>query len=213
MVQVSTCPTCHGKGEVISTPCHACNGRGYVRKTHRKIVKIPGGVDSGTQIRLSGEGQPGANGGPTGDLYISIKVKKHKYFKRHDNDILLDLNINIAQATLGAEVEVPTVDGPAILRIPSGTQPGKVLRMRGKGIPKLRSNGRGDQLVVINIDIPNRLSSEQRELFEQLAKSLGSEVKPQERGFLDWLKDIKSAIGDKIKMSHVAEQCYNNFTD
>jgi len=189
MVQVSTCPTCHGKGEVISTPCHACNGRGYVRKTHRKIVKIPGGVDSGTQIRLSGEGQPGANGGPTGDLYISIKVKKHKYFKRHDNDILLDLNINIAQATLGAEVEVPTVDGPAVLRIPSGTQPGKVLRMRGKGIPKLRSNGRGDQLVVINIDIPNRLSSEQRELFEQLAKSLGSEVKPQERGFLDWLKD------------------------
>lgn len=189
MVQVSTCPTCHGSGKVISTPCNACSGRGYVRKTRQKFVKIPAGVDSGTQIRLSGEGQPGANGGPNGDLYIIIKVKKHKYFRRRDYDILMDLNVNIAQATLGAEVEVPTVDGPAILRIPPGTQPGKVLRMRGKGVPKLRGSGRGDQLVVININIPNHVTDEQRELFEKLAKSLGSEVKPQERGFLEWLKD------------------------
>ena len=189
MVQVSTCPTCHGTGKVISTPCHACNGRGYVRKNRHKFVKIPAGVDSGTQIRLSGEGQPGINGGLNGDLYISIKVKKHKFFRRHDNDILMDLNINIAQATLGAEVEIPTVDGPAILRIPAGTQPGKVFRMRGKGVPKLRGSGRGDQLVVINVNIPTRVTDEQRELFEKLAESLGSEVKPQERGFLEWLKD------------------------
>jgi molecular chaperone DnaJ len=122
-----------------------------------------------------------------------VKVNSHKFFKRRENDILLDLNINIAQATLGAEVEVPTVDGPAKLKIPSGIQPGKVLRMRGKGIPKLRGNGRGDQLVVINVEVPTRLSSEQRELFEKLASSLGSEVSPQERGILDWLKEAISS--------------------
>jgi molecular chaperone DnaJ len=146
-------------------------------------------VDTGTQIRLAGEGQPGVNGGPNGNLYIVIEVKQHKYFRRRDYDILMDLNINIAQATLGADVEVPTVDGLATLRIPSGTQPGKVLRLRNKGVPHLRSNGRGDQLVVVNVEIPTRLNQEQRELFESLAKSLGSEVRPQERGFLDWLRD------------------------
>jgi molecular chaperone DnaJ len=122
-------------------------------------------------------------------LYVTIHVKNHKFFRRRENDIVLDLDVNIAQATLGAEVEIPTVDGQAMLKIPSGTQPGKVLRMRGKGVPHLRRNGRGDQLVVINVDIPTRLNDEQREIFEQLADSLGSEVRPQERSFLDWLKE------------------------
>ena len=189
MVQVSTCPTCKGVGETITTPCHTCQGRGLERRTRRKVVNIPGGVDDGTQIRLAGEGQPGLNGGPNGNLYITIHVQRHKFFRRRENDIILDLDINMAQATLGAEVEIPTVDGPARLKIPSGTQPGKVLRMRSKGVPYLRSNGRGDQLVVVNVDIPTRLTSEQRELFEQLAKSLGSEVRPQERSFIDWLKE------------------------
>ena len=189
MVQVSTCPTCNGQGETISTPCRTCQGRGLERRTRKKIVSIPAGVDSGNQIRLAGEGQPGINGGPNGNLYIAVKVKSHKFFRRRDFDILLDLNVNIAQATLGADVEIPTVDGPANLKIPSGTQPGKVIRLRGKGVPKLRSNGRGDQMVIINVEVPSRLSGEQRELFEQLASSLGSEVKPQERGFLDWLKE------------------------
>jgi len=189
MVQVSTCPTCKGVGETITTPCHTCQGRGLERRTRRKVVNIPGGVDDGTQIRLAGEGQPGLNGGPNGNLYITIHVQPHKFFRRRENDIILDLDINMAQATLGAEVEIPTVDGPARLKIPSGTQPGKVLRMRSKGVPYLRSNGRGDQLVVVNVDIPTRLTSEQRELFEQLAKSLGSEVRPQERSFIDWLKE------------------------
>lgn len=189
MVQVSTCPTCRGQGETISTPCHTCQGRGLERRTRKKIVSVPGGVDTGTQIRLAGEGQPGVNGGPNGNLYILVQVKSHQYFKRRDFDIMLDLNINIAQATLGAEVEIPTIDGPTMLKIPSGTQPGKVLYLRGKGVPRLRSSGRGDQLVIVNVDIPTRLNSEQRQLFEQLAKSLGSEVRPQERGFLDWLKE------------------------
>ncbi|MBN1535719.1 MAG: molecular chaperone DnaJ [Anaerolineales bacterium] len=189
MVQVTTCPTCGGQGETISTPCHTCQGRGVERKMRRKVVTVPGGVDSGTQIRLAGEGQPGMNGGPHGNLYIVLNVKPHEYFKRRDNDILLNLTINVAQAALGAEVQIPTIDGPATLKIPAGSQPGKVLRLRGKGVPYLRSNGRGDQLVLLNVEVPVRLNTEQRELFEQLAKSLGSEVHPVERSFIDWLKD------------------------
>jgi molecular chaperone DnaJ len=189
MVQVTTCPACRGQGTTISNPCPTCQGRGLERKTRRKVVSVPAGVDSGTQIRLAGEGQPGANGGPNGNLYIAINVKSHKYFRRRENDILLDLNINIAQAVLGAEVEIPTVDGPAKLKIPAGIQPGKVLTMKGKGVPRLRGNGRGDQLVIMNVEIPSRLSNQQRQLFEELAASLGTEVRPQERGILDWLKE------------------------
>jgi molecular chaperone DnaJ len=189
MVQVSTCPVCNGQGETIATPCHTCSGRGLVRKNRKKVVSIPAGVDNGNQIRLAGEGQPGENGGPNGNLYLVVRVLSHKYFRRRETDILMDLNINIAQATLGAEVEVPTVDGPATLKIPAGIQPGKVLRMRGKGVPHLRGNGRGDQMVVVNVEIPKTLTSEQRKLMEELAKSLGSEVRPAERGFLEWLKE------------------------
>jgi molecular chaperone DnaJ len=189
LVQVSTCPVCNGQGETIATPCHSCSGRGLVRRNRKKVVSVPAGVDNGNQIRLAGEGQPGENGGPNGNLYLVIRVLAHKYFRRRENDILLDLNINIAQATLGAEVEVPTVDGPTNLKIPAGIQPGKVLRMRGKGVPHLRSNGRGDQMVVVNVEVPKNLTAEQRKLMESLAESLGSEVRPAERGFLDWLKD------------------------
>ncbi|HLF88337.1 MAG TPA: molecular chaperone DnaJ [Anaerolineales bacterium] len=190
MVQVTTCPTCRGAGETISTPCHTCNGRGLERNTFRKLVNVPAGVDTGNQMRISGEGQPGVNGGPAGDLYLLIEVKPHKYFKRRNNDILLDLNINIAQATLGADITVPTVDGDEKLTIPAGMQPGKVITLRGKGVPYVRGNGRGDQHVVVNVEIPSRLTTEQRELFEQLAKSLGTEVRPQERGFLDKIKEV-----------------------
>jgi molecular chaperone DnaJ len=189
MVQVTTCPACNGHGEVINTPCRTCNGRGLERKTRKKLVNIPAGVDTGNQIRMAGEGQPGLNGGPVGNLYLVVEVKPHQYFRRKGNDILLDLNINVAQATLGADVQVPTVDGPETLKIPTGIQPGKVLRLRGKGVPHLRSSGRGDQLVVVNVEIPKSLSAEQRRLFEELARSLGSEVRPQERSFLDWLKE------------------------
>jgi molecular chaperone DnaJ len=190
MVQVTTCPDCRGEGTRVETPCAQCRGGGYERKTVRKIVAVPAGIDNGRQIRLNGEGQPGANGGPNGDVYLAIKIKPHKYFRRRGNDILLDLDINVAQATLGADVTVPTVDGEAVLSIPDGVQPGKVLRMRNKGVPELYGNGRGDQLVVLNIEIPKHLSGEQRQIFEQLAESLGSEVHPQERGFFDRLKDV-----------------------
>jgi molecular chaperone DnaJ len=190
MVQVTTCPQCRGNGEIIKDVCKQCQGKGLERKTTPKKIEVPAGVDNSTQIRLTGEGQPGINNGPPGDLFLIIKVKAHKFFQRRDSDILLNLDINIAQAALGAEVEVPTVDGPAELRIPKATQPGKILRMRGKGVPHLRKNGRGDQLVIMNVVVPKKLTDEQEELMLKLADSLGTEVKPQERSFLDSLRDF-----------------------
>ncbi len=190
IMQTATCPACNGRGEVISSPCHTCRGGGLERKTVKKKVPIPAGVDSGTQIRLAGEGGPGVYGGPHGSLYLVLEVKPHQFFKRRENDILLNLDINVAQATLGADVKVPTLDGDEALKIPSGTQPGKVFTLRGKGVPHLRGNGRrGDQLVIVNVEIPDKLTREQRELFEKLAESLGSTVKPKEKGFLDWLNE------------------------
>jgi molecular chaperone DnaJ len=189
MMQSSPCPTCGGRGETITSPCHTCRGSGQERKTVKKSVSIPAGVDAGTQIRLSGEGEPGSNGGPVGNLYIVINVKEHKFFKRRENDILLNLDINVAQAVLGAQLKVPTVDGEHDLHIPAGTQPGKVFTLRGKGVPYLRKNGRGDEHVIVNVGIPQKLTKEQRELFEKLAATLGTTPKPQEKGFLDWLNE------------------------
>ena len=151
MVQVTTCPECMGKGQVITSKCSQCSGHGFERKTLTKTIPVPAGVDNGTQIRMAGEGQPGRNNGPRGNLYIEIKVKPHKFFKRRKDDVLLDLNINIAQATLGAEIKVPTLEGEEKLVIPAGTQPGKIFKLRNKGIPHLRGSGKGDQLIIINI--------------------------------------------------------------
>lgn len=192
MVQVTTCPRCSGKGTIIQSPCATCHGSGLEKRTRKKVVHIPGGVDNGTQIRLAGEGQPGVNGGPHGNLYVEIRVKPHKFFRRSENDLVLDLNINIAQATLGAEIKVPTLEGEQNLTIPAGTQPGKIFKLRGQGVPYLRSSGRGDQLVVIGVEIPTHVSDEQRELFEQLAGTLGTEVLPQEKGFFDRLREVLS---------------------
>jgi molecular chaperone DnaJ len=190
MVQVTTCPSCNGAGETIATPCKTCRGRGLERKTIKKTVNIPAGIDNGQQIRLAGEGQPGGFGGPNGNLYLEVQVKPHKYFHRKQDDIWLNLNVNIAQATLGANVEVPTIDGNVNLTIPAGTQPGKVFTVKGKGVPHLRANGRGDQQVLVNVEVPSKLSLDQRKLFEQLAETLGSEVKPEEKSFLDRLREI-----------------------
>ena len=196
MVNVITCPTCGGRGETVSTPCRNCGGGGIEQLRVERTISIPPGVNDGTQIRVGGEGEPGPNRGPRGDLYVLVQVKNHRYFRRRKDDILLDLSINLTQAALGSEVNVPTLDGDQKLRIPAGTQPGRVFRMRGKGVPHLQRNGRGDQMVVISVDIPKTLSSKQRQLFEQLSETLGSEVIPQDRGFFDDLKDLISGIVD-----------------
>jgi molecular chaperone DnaJ len=196
MVNVSTCPACGGRGETISTPCKNCNGRGLERKQISKTIPVPAGVDNGTQIRLAGEGEPGINGGPKGNMYVIVHVKPHHFFRRKNDDVLLDLAVNIAQASLGADIAVPTLDGEETLSIPPGTQPGKVIKMRGKGIPHLNRNGRGDQLIVVSVDIPRHLETKQRELLEELADTLGTEVKVQERSFLDSLRELLGGLAD-----------------
>jgi len=154
------------------------------------VVNIPAGVDNGNQVRLAGEGMPGVNGGPNGNLYIDIRVQAHKFFRRRDDDILLDLNINVVQAVLGAEIEVPTLRGQEKVHIPAGTQPGKVITLKGMGVPHVRGSGVGSQHIIVNVEIPSRLTAEQRQLFEQLAHTMGSDVHPQERGFFESIKDF-----------------------
>jgi molecular chaperone DnaJ len=193
-VNVTTCPRCKGAGEIVTTPCREFHGAGQVEVTRRLRVKIPAGVQDGTRIRLPGEGEPGQRGGQPGNLYVFLTVNPHKLFQRVDDDILLELPINIAQAVMGAEVEVPTLDGPKLVKIPPGTQPGKVLRLRGLGVPHLRGNGRGDMLITVNVRIPRQsdLTDEQRELFGRLAETL-SPVPVGERnehgGFFDRMKE------------------------
>jgi len=192
-VNVTTCPTCHGEGETIAIPCLQCHGARYIRASRKINVRIPAGVDNGTQIRLAGEGEPGERGGPPGNLYVVLDVTPHAYFRRRDDNIVLELGINVAQAALGDEIAVPTLDGDEKLTIPAGTQTGKVFRLRNKGVPHLRINGRGDQLVVIDVMIPTGLTAEQKKLFKELSKTLGKEVVPQrEKTFLDKLKDVFS---------------------
>jgi molecular chaperone DnaJ len=188
-VNVTTCGRCHGEGRIISAPCHACHGQGRVHKSRKLTVKIPAGVDSGQQIRLSGEGEAGPKGGPPGNLYVVLEVKPHRYFKREGSDIFFELPISFAQAALGDQVEVPTIDGSEVLTIPAGTQTGKTFRLREKGIPHLRGMGRGDQYVTVRVRTPTQLSPRERQLFEELAKLEEHQIKPHERGFFDKVKD------------------------
>lgn len=193
MVNVATCPTCGGVGERIATPCSVCFGRGAVRKKRMLKVNIPAGVDTGIKIRLSGEGGPGVNNGPPGDLYVVISVQPHRYFRRQQDDLIALLDINIAQAALGAKLEVPTIDGAATLDIPAGTQPGTKFRLRSQGVPHLRRTGRGDQVVVVNVTVPTRLSEKQRALMGQLAETFGDDpgkLQQQGKSFFDNLRDL-----------------------
>jgi len=190
-INVTTCPRCRGEGEIVNTPCSECRGQKRVRVTRTISVKVPAGVDNGTQIRLAGEGEPGTRGGSTGNLYVVLSVKPHRYFRRQDNNIILELAINVAQAALGDEVMVPTLEGEEKLAISAGTQTGKVFRLRGQGVPYLRRNGRGDQLVIVQVAVPTDLSDEQKELFKDLGKTLGREVIPQEeKGLLEKIVDF-----------------------
>lgn len=193
-VNVTTCSVCGGSGETIPSPCTVCNGQKQVQQQRTLNVKIPPGVDNDTQIRLSGEGTPGIDGGPPGNLFVVLHVEKHEYFRRRGDDILLEMEINVAQAALGDEIKVPTVQGEEMLKIPAGTQTGTVFPLRGRGVPHLRRSGRGDQLVITHVAVPKKMTPEQKKLMEELARTLGREVIPQrEKSILGQLKDV---LGD-----------------
>lgn len=191
MVTARTCPKCDGTGKVIYNPCRECGSEGRVQRTREKEIKIPAGVDTGIRLRIPGEGEAGERGGPPGDLYIVIRVKKHPVFQRQRDDILVDRSIAFTQAALGTTIIVPTLDGEAELRIPEGTQSGRILRMRGKGMPRLRGSGRGDQHVVIKVETPMKLTEKERDLLKQLAR-LRKEDVSEDRGFFRKVKDAFS---------------------
>lgn len=184
-----TCSTCGGSGKVIRHPCTECRGHGF-RQVQRELkVNIPAGVDDGMRLRLSGEGQPGSHGGPAGDLYVFLKVKPHPFFERHERDLHCTIPLNIAQAALGAEIEVPTLEMPYKLKIPEGTQNGAQFKVRNRGIAELNGNGRGDLYVHVDVKVPSRLTKEQRKLFEQLRDTLPVDNAPSEKGLFEKVKD------------------------
>jgi molecular chaperone DnaJ len=180
-VNSAVCNQCNGQGQIITNPCKECKGSGYKKQKRNLSVKIPGGVDNGTRIRLSGEGDAGIRGGSPGDLYVVLAVPEHKFFAREGDDVIYELPVNFAQVALGDEVEVPTLYGNCKLKIPAGSQTGGVLRLKDKGISHLHRRGNGDQLVVLKVTTPDSLSKEQRHLFEELAKTLKTAKKPDSR--------------------------------
>lgn len=185
-----TCGQCGGQGTVIKDPCRSCGGSGVSQKTQALNIKIPPGVDSGSRLKLRGEGEAGRNSGPAGDLYVVINVEQHPLFARQENDIVCEVPISFAQAALGAEIEVPTIEGKFKMKVAAGTQSGTVLRLRGKGVPDLRGSGRGDQLVRVVVETPRKLTARQRELLEEFARSSGEEVNPLTKGFFDKVKEM-----------------------
>ena len=184
-----TCSTCSGSGQIIRNPCSQCRGQGYRQVHHKLKINIPAGVDDGTRVRLTNEGQPGANGGPPGDLYVFLKVRPHPFFERQGSDLHCTIPVNIAQAALGADLEVPTLEQPYKLKIPEGTQNGGQVRLRHKGVPILNGGGRGDLYIHIEVKIPTRLTREQRKLMEQLRETLPVDNAPTEKGLFEKVKD------------------------
>lgn len=188
-VSVNTCDKCHGEGRIIETPCPSCNGAGKVRRKRVISINIPAGVDNGNTIPLRGEGELGTKGGPPGDLYIHIRVTPHKIFKRQGVDIMCEVPISFIKAALGGEITVPTLEGNQKHSISEGTQPGTVIKLKGKGIPKLRGNGRGDLYVQLNVEIPKKLNDRQRDLLNKLAQEFGEAGTEGKKSFMDKFKD------------------------
>ncbi len=186
-----TCPACKGAGTVIGDPCHDCHGRGRVHKTKTLSVKVPAGVDDGDRIRLSGEGEAGRNGGPPGDLYVEIRVNPHKLFQRDGADLACEVPVSIGTATLGGEVELPTLNGHVSLKVPPGTQSGKVFRLRGKGVTTVRDARQGDLFAKVAVETPVNLTAEQKELLQRFDDSVqagGEKHSPRAGGWLDTVK-------------------------
>jgi molecular chaperone DnaJ len=194
-INVTPCHRCHGEGKIITDPCPHCGGQGMERCSRNIAVKIPSGVDDGITIRLSGEGDCGSRGGAPGNLYVTLSVQQHEFFKREGDDIIYDLALNFAQAALGDEVQVPTVDGGFTLKVPPGTQTDRKIRIKGRGVPHFRGHGRGDQIVKVYVATPQSLDEAQMRLLRELAKTLGPATMPQEsdsdkeKGFFEKVKN------------------------
>jgi molecular chaperone DnaJ len=174
-MNTSVCPQCHGEGTIVKDHCPDCRGIGFQKQKRHISVTIPAGIDDGNGIRISGEGDAGIRGGPAGNLFVVVTVKSHHFFTREGDNVVYELPVNFTQVALGTEVSIHTLHGESKLKIPSGSQTGRVFRLKGSGIPHLRGGGRGDQLVVLRVVTPESLNREQRKLFEELAKSLGSD--------------------------------------
>lgn len=177
-VRVIPCPTCGGRGKIIDKPCPKCKGNGITERERKITIKIPPGIDEGYQLRLSEEGEIASEQGYPGDLYVLIHIASHQYFKRYEDDLLYNLTVGFAQAALGTEVTVPTLEGNTTIRIQPGTQPGQIIRLRGKGMPRFRRYGRGDMQVKVDISVPKKLTTQQRTLLEQLAKEFNENIAP-----------------------------------
>jgi molecular chaperone DnaJ len=192
-----TCPACQGRGEIISDPCGACSGSGRVMRERTLSVNIPAGVEDGTKIRLAGEGEAGLRGGPAGDRYIFLSIKPHEFFQRDGADIFCRVPISMTTAALGGQVEVPAIDGEKTrVKVPEGSESGKQFRLKGKGMPVLRSKITGDMYIQVDVETPKNLSRKQRELLEAFEKESNKETSPQSSGFLNWVKgffDAKSS--------------------
>ncbi|HEY4363406.1 MAG TPA: molecular chaperone DnaJ [Bryobacteraceae bacterium] len=184
-----SCSQCGGRGQIIRRPCKECKGEGYLRRERKLKVNIPAGVDNGTQLRLSQEGQPGANGGPPGDLYVVLRVAEHPIFERNEFDLHCTVPINVSQAALGAQIDLLTFDGLQTVKVPEGSQPGSRLRLKSLGVPRVNASGRGDLYIHLDVNIPSKLTRDQRRLFEQLQEHLPTENEPQEKGIFDKVKD------------------------
>ena len=189
MQSTTTCPTCNGRGKIVKNPCTTCKGKGKVRKTNRVKVKIPAGVDAGQSVRVRGEGCVGSNGGVNGDLLVEIYIKRHAIFTRDECDVLCEVPISFTQAALGAEIDVPTIDGKVKYEIPEGTQTGREFVLRDKGIPEVGNpRRRGDHRFTVVVETPTKLTKEQKELLRQLEGTM--EVSPKRKKFIDNLKDF-----------------------
>jgi len=194
-----TCPACQGAGTRIDSPCVSCGGSGRMKVSKKLKVKIPAGVYHGAQVRVGGEGEAGPQGGPPGDLYIVISIKEHPIFERDGPDLYCSMPITFPQAALGAEVEAPTLTGRVKIRIPAGTQDGKVFRLRGHGIKDVRSDRQGDLYVRMHIAVPKKLSARQEELLRQFAEETGDEVYPERSSFLDKVKEFWDDLSREVK--------------
>ena len=193
MVNVRPCPRCNGEGKIIKDPCKSCQGSGKLRKTATIKVKVPAGVDEGTRLRVSGAGDAGTRGAQSGDLYVYLSIKPHKLFTREGQTVFCEIPISIIQATLGADIDVPTLDGKTTFKIPEGTQPNTTFRLKGKGVPRLQgaSGGpRGDQLVKVKVVVPKTLTDKQKDLLKAFADATGENINPEEKGFTKILKNL-----------------------